>query len=81
MPQSKKGRQKVTIFGKTQYFVGLSLLLFYGGGHLKKKHDFIRDVNHFMMNNRLAYDRHFNKNSKTSSNPYYKIDALVWRYH
>ena len=36
MPQSKKGRQKVTIFGKTQYFVGLSLLLVYGGGHLKK---------------------------------------------
>ena len=49
--------------------------------HLKKKHDFIRDVNHFMMNNRLAYDRHFNKNPKTSSNPYYKIDALVWRYY
>ena len=41
MPQSKKGRQKITIFGKTQYFVGLSLLLVYGGGHLKKKHDFI----------------------------------------
>ena len=48
--------------------------------HLKKKHDFIRDVNHFMMNNRLAYDSHFNKNRNTSSNPYYKIDALIWRY-
>ena len=29
MPKSKKGRQKVTTFGKPQYFVGLSLLLVY----------------------------------------------------
>ena len=48
--------------------------------HLKKKQDFIRDVNHFMMDNRLAYDSHFNKNRNTSSNPYHKIDALIWRY-
>ncbi len=47
--------------------------------HLKKKNDFIRDVNHFMMNNRMIFDKHFNKGEKTKLNPYYKIDALVWR--
>jgi len=46
--------------------------------HLRKKNDFINDVNHFMLNNRIAYDKHFNKNPKTSLRPYYKLDALVW---
>lgn len=44
--------------------------------HLKKKNDFIKDVNHFMSNNRKAYDRHFNTLYK--DDPYQKIDALVW---
>jgi len=47
--------------------------------HLRKKNDFINDVNHYMLNNRIAYDRHFNKNPQTSLRPYYKLDALVWR--
>jgi len=46
--------------------------------HLRKKNDFINDVNHYMLNNRIAYDRHFNKNPKTSLRPYYKLDALIW---
>ena len=29
--------------------------------HLKKKNEFIKDVNLFMQNNRKAYDSHFNK--------------------
>ena len=29
--------------------------------HLKKKNEFIKDVNLFMQNNRKAYDTHFNK--------------------
>ena len=28
--------------------------------HLKKKNEFIKDVNLFMQNNRKAYDSHFN---------------------
>lgn len=44
--------------------------------HLKKKNDFIKDVNHFMVNNRNAFDRHFNVLYK--NDPYEKIDALVW---
>jgi hypothetical protein len=28
--------------------------------HLRKKNDFIKDINHFMISNRLALDRHFN---------------------
>lgn len=47
--------------------------------HLRKKNDFINDVNHFMKNNRLLYDKHFNTNPKTSLKPYYKLDALMWR--
>ena len=47
--------------------------------HLKKKNDFINDVNHFMRNNRLVYEKHFNTDPKTSLKPYYKLDALVWR--
>lgn len=44
--------------------------------HLRKKNDFIKDVNHFMVNNRNAFDRHFNQLYK--EDPYQKIDALVW---
>lgn len=47
--------------------------------HLRKKNDFIKDVSHFMKNNRAAYDQHFLTNPKTSINPYYKLDALIWR--
>jgi len=46
--------------------------------HLRKKNDFIKDVSHFMKNNRAAYDQHFITHPKTSTNPYYKLDALVW---
>lgn len=46
--------------------------------HLKKKNDFVKDVNHFMMNIRNFLDDHFNKNEKSKSNPYYQIDSLVW---
>jgi len=46
--------------------------------HLKKKNDFVRDVNHFMLNNRIAYDHHFNKHPITSNNPYIKMDSLIW---
>lgn len=49
--------------------------------HLKKKNDFIKDVSHYMKNNRASYDRHFNTNPKTSINPYYKLDALIWRLY
>lgn len=31
-----------------------------------------------MVNNRQAFDRHFNKNPKTKVNPIIKLDALVW---
>jgi hypothetical protein len=44
--------------------------------HLKKKGEFIKDVNLFMQNNRKAYDTHFNKIYK--DDVYKKIDALVW---
>ena len=33
-----------------------------------------------MLNNRVMFDRHFNKNPKTKENPYLKIDALIWRF-
>lgn len=44
--------------------------------HLRKKTDFIKDVNHFMINNRRCFDRHFNQ--MYVEDPYEKIDALVW---
>ena len=46
--------------------------------HLKKKNDFIKDLNSFMKQNRNSFERHFELNPKTSVNPYHKIDALVW---
>lgn len=46
--------------------------------HLKKKNDFIKDVDHFMMNIRQFLDYHFNRNQATKTNPYLYIDALVW---
>lgn len=44
--------------------------------HLKKKNDFIKDVNHFMIHNRNALTKHFKSTYK--HNPYEKIDALIW---
>lgn len=46
--------------------------------HLKKKNDFIANLNYFKNLNQNLYERHFFSNPKTSQNPYYKIDALVW---
>lgn len=46
--------------------------------HLKKKNDFIKDLNSFMKQNRNSFERHFEIDPKTSVNPYYKIDALIW---
>lgn len=46
--------------------------------HLKKKNDFIKDLEYFCDLNRQNYEKHFYNNPKTSSNPYYKIDALMW---
>lgn len=46
--------------------------------HLKKKNDFIKDLNYFCDLNRQNYEKHFFSNFKTSQNPYFKIDALVW---
>ena len=40
--------------------------------------DFIRDLNTFIRMNKNLFDQHFYKNYKTSRNPYYKIDALIW---
>ncbi len=48
--------------------------------HLKKKNDFVKDVNHFMLNIRQFLNKHFNQNEITKNNNYIKIDALVWRY-
>jgi len=46
--------------------------------HLKKKNDFIKDLNSFMRLNRNSFEKHFQKNPITSVNPVYKIDSLVW---
>jgi hypothetical protein len=46
--------------------------------HLKKKNDFINDLKTFMRLNRNTYDVHFKKNARTSKDPYFKADALVW---
>ncbi len=46
--------------------------------HLKKKNDFIKDLNYFCMLNRENFEKHFFSNFKTSQNPYFKIDAMVW---
>ena len=46
--------------------------------HLKKKNDFINDLKTFMRLNRNTYDVHFKKSSRTSKDPYYKADALIW---
>lgn len=46
--------------------------------HLKKKNDFILDLKGFMKLNRNTYEIHFKKNPRTSKDPYYKADALVW---
>lgn len=46
--------------------------------HLKKKNDFVKDLNYFAELNRQNYERHFYRNQKTRENNYYKIDSLVW---
>lgn len=46
--------------------------------HLKKKNDFIKDLIYFCDLNRQNYEKHFYGNFKTSQNPYFKIDSLVW---
>lgn len=46
--------------------------------HLKKKNDFIANLNYFKTLNQNLYEKHFYSNPRTSQNPYYKMDALVW---
>ncbi len=46
--------------------------------HLKKKNDFTGNLNYFKNLNQNLFEKHFFSNPKTSQNPYYKIDALVW---
>ena len=46
--------------------------------HLKKKGDFIKDLTFFSELNIQAFERHFFSVPKTSQNPYYKIDSLLW---
>ena len=46
--------------------------------HIKKKNDFVKDLESFMRLNRNTFDKHFRNDPRTSANPYYKADALVW---
>lgn len=46
--------------------------------HLRKKNDFVKDINYFAEMNRNTFEKHFYSNYKTAQNPYYKVDALVW---
>lgn len=48
------------------------------GIHLKKKNDFVKDLISFMRLNRNTLNRHFNEAVRTSQNPVYKVDSLVW---
>ena len=44
----------------------------------KGKKEFISDTMFFMTSARMLLDKHFNSNPKSSRNPLYKLDALVW---
>lgn len=44
----------------------------------KGKKDFINDTMFFMTSARMIMDKHFNANPKSSRNPLFKLDALVW---
>lgn len=46
--------------------------------HIKKKADFIQNLNYFKDMNQSLFEKHFYSDPKTSMNPYYKLDALVW---
>lgn len=46
--------------------------------HIKKKGDFIQNLKYFKDMNQNLFEKHFYSDPKTSQNPYYKIDALVW---
>lgn len=46
--------------------------------HIKKKNDFAKDLESFMRLNRNTFDKHFKLDPKTSTNPVYKIDAMIW---
>lgn len=46
--------------------------------HLKKKNDFVANLKYFKDLNQGLFEKHFYSDPKTSLNPYYKIDALVW---
>lgn len=46
--------------------------------HLRKKNEFARDIESYMRVSNGYLDYHFNKNSATVKNNYYKLDALVW---
>jgi Ubiquinol-cytochrome C chaperone len=46
--------------------------------HIKKKGDFIQNLKYFKDMNQNLFEKHFFSDPKTSQNPYYKIDALVW---
>eukprot|EP01017_Pseudomicrothorax_dubius_P041819 TRINITY_DN6744_c0_g1_i2.p1 TRINITY_DN6744_c0_g1~~TRINITY_DN6744_c0_g1_i2.p1 ORF type:complete len:580 (-),score=146.87 TRINITY_DN6744_c0_g1_i2:150-1889(-) len=61
----------LTMFGRISVERGTRI-------HLRKKDDFIKDVNHYMLTIRNSYDRHFVKNPVTAATPLYKLDALIW---
>jgi len=46
--------------------------------HLRKKNEFVKDVDNYMRISTSYLEYHFNRNPKTIANNYYKLDALVW---
>jgi hypothetical protein len=44
----------------------------------KGKKDFINDTLFFMSSSRVIFHKHFNTLPKSSRNPFFKLDALVW---
>jgi hypothetical protein len=44
----------------------------------KGKKDFINDTLFFMSSSRIIFDKHFNSLPKSSRNPFFKLDALIW---
>lgn len=46
--------------------------------HLRKKNEFVRDIESYMRVSNGYLDYHFNRNPATVKNNYYKLDALVW---
>jgi hypothetical protein len=44
-----------------------------------KKNKKIEDIENYLFSIRRNFDFHFFINGKSSENPYFKVDALVWR--